>query len=133
MPSIPRYLKQLEKELAALPDYSEPMAISELDGFLAGVLVCPDLIMPSEWLPLVWGGRDEDAAPVFESPEEAQKLLDLVMQHYNAIANDMQRGCLAPVFDVDTRHDDILWELWIDVRDGDAPAARKLGGDRTSR
>lgn len=111
MPSIPRHLKQLEKELADLPDDSEPMLISELDGFLAGILVCPDLIMPSEWLPLVWGGGDDDAAPVFESTEHAQKLIGLVMQHYNASANDLQRGRFAPVFDVDTRHDEVLWEL----------------------
>ena len=114
MPSIPRHLKQLEKALAGLPDDSEPMLISELDGFLAGILVCPDLIMPSEWLPLVWGGGDDDAAPVFESTKHAEKLIGLIMQHYNATANDLQRGRFAPVFDIDTRHDDVLWEIWID-------------------
>lgn len=113
MPSIPRYLKQLEKELAGLPDHSEPMLITELDGYLAGILVCPDLIMPGEWLPLVWGGGDDDAAPIFESTEHAQKLVEFVMQHYNATASDLQRGRFAPVFDVDKRHDDVLWELWI--------------------
>lgn len=30
------------------------MLLSELDGFLAGIVVCPDLIMPSEWMPLPW-------------------------------------------------------------------------------
>jgi uncharacterized protein len=114
MPSIPRYLRQLEKELAALPGDGEAMLISELDGFLAGVVVCPDPIMPSEWLPLVWGGGDEDAEPAFETIEDAQRLLDLVMRHNNAIAGDLLRGRYAPVFEVDARHDDILWELWID-------------------
>lgn len=114
MQSIPRRLKQLEKELASLPDDSRPMLISELDGFLAGIVVCPDLIMPSEWLPMLWGGGDDDAAPVFDSTMHAEKLVGLVMQHYNATANDLQRGRFAPVFDVDTRHDEILWELWID-------------------
>jgi len=70
--------------------------------------------MPSEWLPLVWGGGDDDAAPVFESPEHAERLVGLVMQHYNATANDLNRGRFAPVFDVDKRHDEVLWELWID-------------------
>ncbi len=103
MPSIPRHLKQLEKELAGLADDREPMPISELDGFLSGILVCPDLIMPSEWLPLVWGDGDDDAAPVFESTAHAEKLIGLVMQHHNATVNDLQRGRFAPVFDVDTR------------------------------
>lgn len=143
MPSIPRHLKRLENELAGLPDDSEPMLISELDGFLAGILVCPDLIMPSEWLPIVWGRGDDDAAPVFESTEHAEKLIGLVMQHYNATASDLQRGRFAPVFDVDKRHDDVLWELWIDgfeaamrlrpqswaeIADGDEDARTALAG-----
>lgn len=66
MPSIPRRLKQLDKMLAGLPDDIDPMRVSELAGYLAGIIVCPDLIMPGEWLPLVWGGDDEDSAPVFE-------------------------------------------------------------------
>jgi uncharacterized protein len=113
MPSIPRHLKLLEKQLAGLPDESEPMLISELDGFLAGILVCPDLIMPGEWLPIVWGGGGEDAAPVFENTRQVEKLVNLVMEHYNATADDLHHGRYAPVFDVDTRHDEILWELWI--------------------
>jgi uncharacterized protein len=114
MQSIPRHLKQLEKELAGLPDDCEPMLISELDGFMAGILVCPDLIMPGEWLPMVWGGGDDDAAPAFESIKHLEKVVELVMAHYNATANDLQCGRFAPVFDVDTRHDEVIWELWID-------------------
>ena len=52
MSDIPRRLKQLEKQLASL-NGDEAMLLSELDGFLAGILVCPDLIMPGEWLPMV--------------------------------------------------------------------------------
>ena len=140
MPSIPRRLKQLEKELAGLPDDSEPMLISELDGFLAGIVVCPDLIMPSEWLPIVWGRGD---APVFESTTHAEKLIGLVMQHYNATATDLNRGRFAPLFDVDKRHNEVLWELWIDgferamrlrpqswvkIADGDEEARTALAG-----
>jgi uncharacterized protein len=113
MQTIPRRLKLLEKKLANLPADSDAMLVSELDGFLAGILVCPDLIMPGEWLPLVWGG-DEDAEPVFENAHQAEQLVGLVMEHYNATAHDLQSGRYAPVFEVDTRHDDVLWELWIE-------------------
>jgi uncharacterized protein len=113
MQSIPRRLKLLEKKLASLPADSDAMLVSELDGFVAGILVCPDLIMPGEWLPLVWGG-DEDEAPVFENARQAEQLVGMVMEHYNATANDLQSGCYAPVFEVDVRHDETLWELWIE-------------------
>jgi uncharacterized protein len=39
MPNPSRYLKHLEKELLALGD--EVMLLEELDGFLAGILICP--------------------------------------------------------------------------------------------
>lgn len=112
MQNIPRRLKLLERKLASLPVDSDAMLVSELDGFLAGLLVCPDLIMPSEWLPLVWGG-DEETAPTFENARQAEQLVGLVMEHYNATAQDLQSGRYAPVFEVDTRHDEVLWELWI--------------------
>ena len=46
-------LEELEELLSALP--GEPMLASTLDGFMAGLLVCPALVLPSEWLPEVWG------------------------------------------------------------------------------
>jgi hypothetical protein len=56
-----RYLKQLEQELLALGD--DAMLLEELDGFIAGLLVCPELIKPSEWLPLVWGSEEKTNRP----------------------------------------------------------------------
>ena len=38
------------------------MLLEELDGFIAGPLVCPELIMPSEWLPVVWGSEGDEPA-----------------------------------------------------------------------
>ena len=34
------------------------MQISELDGFLIGIVVGPELVMPSEWIPCIW--QDEE-------------------------------------------------------------------------
>ena len=31
------------------------MGLSDLDGFLSGLVVGPETILPSEWLPYVWG------------------------------------------------------------------------------
>ena len=115
MPSIPRRLKQLDKMLADMADKIDPMLISELDGFIAGIVVCPELIMPGEWLPMIWGGGpNEDSNPAFDDIAQAEKLTGLIMEHYNATIADLTAGRYAPVFDVDPRNDDILWEFWID-------------------
>jgi uncharacterized protein len=115
MSGISNRLKLLEKLLADL-ESDEAMLLTQLDGFLAGIIICPDLILPGEWLPMVWAGSDSDAAPVFESTKEAEQLIELIMQHYNSIVADLQRGAghYSPLFDIDMRNDDVLWEIWID-------------------
>jgi len=115
MPTIPRRLTLLEKKLAELAEQDcEPMLVSQIEGYLAGVIVCPDLILPSEWLPLIWDTASDGEGPVFRSARQVEKLMGLVMEHYNATIADIGVGRYAPVFDVDTRNDDVIWEMWID-------------------
>jgi len=52
MSGLSRRIKQLDEELLALGEDS--ILLSELDGLVAGLLACLQLIMPSDWLPLVW-------------------------------------------------------------------------------
>lgn len=55
------------------------MLAREFDDFVIGVLLCPEMIMPSEWLSCVW--RDPEYA-VFESDAAAQRTAAAVMAHY---------------------------------------------------
>lgn len=115
MMSLPPRLQQLEARLAGLAssgDGSEPMMLSELDGFIAGLLLCPEMILPSEWLPVVLGDDDADGG-THSSEVKLQDCVQLVLGHYNAVSRDLQRGRYAPVFDVDPRHDEVLWEIWM--------------------
>ena len=52
----------------------------ELEGFFAGLAVCPDMVPPSLWLDILWG-NDE---PTFDNAEQAQKVLDSVIAFYKA-------------------------------------------------
>jgi uncharacterized protein len=108
--------ERISSELQRLDDFlcrdvvdDEAMLLSELDGFLAGVIVCPDLIPPSEWLPLVWG----EEGPEFESEQEAQSILGLIMGHYNDIIRQLDGSEYLPVYEMDI-DDSFLWEIWID-------------------
>jgi uncharacterized protein len=108
-------LEDLEELLSALP--GEPMLASTLDGFVAGLLVCPTLVLPGEWLPEVWGAATAmDPAPVFETEQQAKDVTRLIMAHYNAVVRALMagRGRYEVVYDVDTRHDDTMWEIWIE-------------------
>jgi uncharacterized protein len=48
----------------------------------AGVVISPELIPPSEWLPVIWGGEE----PEFESMKQMQTIIGTIMARYNEIA-----------------------------------------------
>lgn len=108
--SLSKKLQKLDAFLSSshLPD--EAMLLTTLDGFLAGLIVCPELIMPSEWVPHIWG---EDGAAVFESEVEAQAIMGLIMEHYNDIVRQLDRGRYQPIYDMD-RDGSWLWEVWLE-------------------
>lgn len=64
------------------------MVPMELDGYLTGVIVSPDLLMPSDWLDAIWGEDD----PIFDDQHQIQVVLDAVMAHYNAIIAALDAG-----------------------------------------
>jgi len=104
-------LEALDALLLSLPD-DEGMLLSEFDGFCAGLIVCPEMIRPSEWLPHIWG---PSGLPEFGSETELQRALDLIMGHYNDVAQSLTppEFEFGPLFDRDTRSDGILWEMWV--------------------
>src|ERR1700712_1768999 len=113
MAELPSYLDELDQLL--LDQGDDWMLLTQLDGYLAGMLVSPDMVPPGGWLKHIWAGDDGEGAPHFEKMEDFQHLIDLVMQHYNdVLASLAQPGSYEPLFDIDTRNDDILWEMWVD-------------------
>jgi len=114
MSGLSRRLKQLDEELLALGE--ETMLLEELDGFIAGLLVCPELIKPGDWLPIVWNRDSADQQPVFEDLDHVNRVLGLVMEHYNDVARTLMENPdrYSPLFAIDKRNDDVLWELWIE-------------------
>lgn len=70
------------------------MSFEMLDGYLTAVLSGPEMIAPSEWLPQVWAGEEAvgEEAAVFDDQTEAERILQLVMRHYNRIAGVLAQG-----------------------------------------
>jgi uncharacterized protein len=90
-------------DLDALDDYlmsdhapDDSMGLSDLDGFLTGIVVGPELIVPSEWLPVIWGGEE----PSFHSEVEMRAVLGAIVGRYNEIVAGLNRdpGELDPIF-----------------------------------
>lgn len=87
-------LEALDRFLMSDRSPPESMRLSDLDGFLTGIAVGPELLMPSEWLPLVFGGD----APEFADEAEAKAILGTIMGRYNEILRQITDDDLDPVF-----------------------------------
>lgn len=106
-------LEKLERFLFAQLRVADAMSLSEFDGFCAGLLVCPEMIMPSEWLPVVLG---QNGPLDFEDMTDAEQSMDLIMDHYNRVAQFLTPPCheLETIYETDPNSDEILWEPWVE-------------------
>jgi uncharacterized protein len=61
------------------------MDLEMLDGFLTAIVSGPELIQPSEWLPVVWSDSQRTVTPVFQNNEQAERILSLVLRLQQSI------------------------------------------------
>ena len=66
----------------------------EFQGFLFAITCSPEIIAPSEWLPMI----GNDASLNFADESEAQEILGLVMTLYNEINEGVQKKGVRPPF-----------------------------------
>jgi uncharacterized protein len=83
------------------------MMLCDLDGFLTGIAIGPQLIPPSEWLPIVWGNQE----PAFKSAAQAQQVLGTIMKRYNQILDEVAARAINPIF-METPAGDIIASDW---------------------
>ena len=110
-------LDDLDQFLVSDLTSDETMGLSALDGYLTAIVLGPTTLLPSQWLPGVWGPTEEHA-PEFQSPEQAQHIFELILRHMNGIIWSLQRdeGDFDPLFDITTYpnnpHDYEDGEMW---------------------
>jgi uncharacterized protein len=119
-------------DLDALGDYlmsdhapDDSMGLSDLDGFLAGIVVGAELIMPSEWLPVIWGGGE----PEFQTEAEMRTVLGTIMGRYNEIIAclDSDPEGFEPIF-LEGAEDEVIASDWAaGFLDAVAPRPKALG------
>jgi uncharacterized protein len=82
---------RLEQLLLRL-DSKHAMNLEEVDGFFAALICGPEIVLPSEYLPEIWGFESSDADFDFDNLEELQECLDLLMRHWNNIVETLSSG-----------------------------------------
>jgi uncharacterized protein len=70
--------------------------VSEPDGFFAALACAPDTILPSRWLPAIWGG--EDQSPTWPNEEEVGAFTHAVFALYNQVMQGMNEDVYEALF-----------------------------------
>jgi len=63
------------------------MRLDELQAMLCAIVSAPEPVLPSTWIPAALG-----ADPVYESDEQMQEVMDLLMRFYNETAAALTHG-----------------------------------------
>jgi uncharacterized protein len=81
-------LDALDAWLLSEDSPEESMLLCDLDGFLTGIAVGPELILPSEWMPRIWGGKK----PVFTGFDQARLIIGTIAGRYSEIIEHLDAG-----------------------------------------
>jgi uncharacterized protein len=93
-------LEELDQFLLYGVDNEEAMMLDTLDGYLHAIAIGPRTIMPRQWLPKVWG-KDSAMMPPMDSIDQLNRIMGLVMRHYNSIVHGFEHKppLVAPYWD----------------------------------
>jgi uncharacterized protein len=58
------------------------MTMDALNGYLTAIAIGPETILPSEWLPHVWGGAEQ---PKWKNDKEVERVFGLIARFLNEI------------------------------------------------
>ena len=80
---------QLDKILSDvwMPEGTRDM--SALHGFFMAIAIGPNLMLPNEWLPLIFGGQ-LDVFQIFKSVDVAQEGINFVLRFYNQVMKEWE-------------------------------------------
>jgi len=107
MPMSSKRLEMLDDKLAEV----QATLLTQVDGLLAGIIVCPTPVPSGEWLSVVL--RTEDGEPVvFSDSKQRETLVGLLIDYRSRLVEDLDAERYQALFEVDPRNDDLLWELW---------------------
>jgi uncharacterized protein len=75
--------------LERIPEDADPdmdagiLDLSELDGFFTAIVSGPNMIPPSQWLPVLWG----EAEPEFEDEKDFERVFSLLVRYMNSLSH----------------------------------------------
>lgn len=82
----PAELDELDDFLASADVPESAMDVAALEGYLTAIVIGPQTVMPSRWLPWVWDMEDGQRDATFANLDQANRIMGLLMRFWNGIA-----------------------------------------------
>ncbi len=93
--------KTLKNLLAMSKEPDDTFSLDELLGYMFGLAMTPDVIVPDEWMPIIFGGE----IPTFDSIEQMQTMTGSLIEVYNNFIVDFTENKLKLPFKIDKMKD----------------------------
>jgi uncharacterized protein len=84
-------LLKLENFLTSDQTPSRCMNLFSLDGFITCLMIGPETVVPSRWIPQIWG-ETEDEEMIWNSMKETEHFMGLIMTYYNMVSTAIQNN-----------------------------------------
>ena len=76
-------LEGLEKFLRSRRVGAGPLHTHGIDGLVTAIVIGPDMVMPSQWMPRIWNFREVE----FRDEDEGQRVVRTIMGLYQRVAS----------------------------------------------
>lgn len=106
---LPELAIRMDEALEGLGE-NAAMVLSELNGYLCGILTSPEVIPEDEWIREIWDS-EEDGGP-FASVADGNAFRALVREYKKSVEDELSNDNFEPIFDIDAETDELIWEIW---------------------
>lgn len=116
---LPEAALRMEEALDDLADRTDGdvvLTLSEVNGFLAGILTCPEAIGEDEWMDELMGKGEEGDTLPFATPAEEEAFRTVARAYYESVQTEFAEDNFEPIYEADGEDEeevDIIWELWV--------------------
>ena len=100
--------KILKSLLAMTEEPDDTFSYDELLGYMFGLAMTPEVLVPSEWMPIIFGGK----LPPFDSADQMQTMTSNLIQVYNSFIADFDNNKLKFPFKIEKLNENQLVALY---------------------
>jgi uncharacterized protein len=103
-------IDQLAERLGRMQN-ANALSLEGVDGLFCALVASPEAVSPSEYLPVVLGGKNGMSA-AFADLDDANSMMSLLMRYWNSIISDLERESIHLPFVFESGVDGIPGRAW---------------------